>query len=138
MHIKTLTLNEFQTFSSLHPYHNFHQSLSYALLKSEEGYEYEMIGYVDGENIYAAALVLVQLINGYLYAYVPEGFLIDYNNLTLLKDFTEKLFDFYKKEGITFIRINPRIPIAKINNATILKSKRKIILKIFYQDLMLL
>lgn len=118
MHIKTLTLNEFQTFSSSHPYHNFHQSLSYALLKSEEGYEYEMIGYVDNENIYAAALVLVQLINGYLYAYVPEGFLIDYNNLNLLKDFTEKLYDFYKKEGITFIRINPRIPIAKIDNKT--------------------
>ena len=80
MYIKTLSLSEFEEYSEKHVYHNFHQSVNYALLKSEEGYEYEMIGYTDGEKLYAAALVLVQMINGYLYAYVPEGFLIDYKN----------------------------------------------------------
>lgn len=77
MQIRTITLKEFQDFSENWEHQNFHQSISYALLKSEEGYEYEMIGYFDGDSIVASALVLVQMINSYLYAYVPEGFLID-------------------------------------------------------------
>lgn len=118
MYIKTLSLSEFEEYSEKHVYHNFHQSINYALLKSEEGYEYEMIGYTDGEKLYAAALVLVQMINGYLYAYVPEGFLIDYKNEELLNNFTKDLYNFYKKESIAFIRINPRIPVAKVDKKT--------------------
>lgn len=118
MYIKTLSLSEFEEYSEKHMYHNFHQSINYALLKSEEGYEYEMIGYTDGEKLYAAALVLVQMLNGYLYAYVPEGFLIDYNDEELLNNFTKDLYNFYKKESITFIRINPRIPVAKVDKKT--------------------
>lgn len=119
MYIKTLTIKEFQDYSQNSKYNNFHQSINYAFLKSEEGYEYELIGYVDNENIYAAALVLVQLLDGYLYAYVPEGFLIDYYNYELLENFTNDLYKWYKKDGITFIRINPRIPIAKVNLNTL-------------------
>lgn len=116
MQIRELTLGEFEKFSENHKYNNFHQSLNYALLKSEDGYEYEIIGYTDDDKIYAAALVLVQLINNsYLVAYVPEGFLIDYNDTELLNKFTKDLYKYYKKEGITFIRINPTIPIAKID-----------------------
>ncbi|MGN1379423.1 MAG: lipid II:glycine glycyltransferase FemX [Bacilli bacterium] len=119
MYIKTLTIKEFQDYSQNSKYNNFHQSINYAFLKSEERYEYELIGYVDNENIYAAALVLVQLLDGYLYAYVPEGFLIDYYNYELLENFTNDLYKWYKKDGITFIRINPRIPIAKVNLNTL-------------------
>ncbi|MDD5864904.1 MAG: peptidoglycan bridge formation glycyltransferase FemA/FemB family protein [bacterium] len=119
MYIKTLSIKEFQEYTQNSKYNNFHQSINYAFLKSEEGYEYELIGYVDNEKIYAAALVLVQLLNGYLYAYVPEGFLIDYNNYELLENFTNDLYNWYKKDGITFIRINPRIPIAKVDLNTL-------------------
>lgn len=119
MYIKTLSIKEFQDYTQNSKYNNFHQSINYAFLKSEEGYEYELIGYVDNEKIYAAALVLVQLLNGYLYAYVPEGFLIDYNNYELLENFTNDLYNWYKKDGITFIRINPRIPIAKVDLNTL-------------------
>ena len=119
MQIKTLSIKEFQDFCENYNYKNFHQSINYAFLKSEEGYEYELIGYTDGDNIYAAALVLVQLLNGYLYAYVPEGFLIDYNNYELLENFTNDLYKWYKNDGITFIRINPRIPIAKIDKKSL-------------------
>ena len=119
MQIKTLSIKEFQDFCENYNYKNFHQSIHYAFLKSEEGYEYELIGYTDGDNIYAAALVLVKLLNGYLYAYVPEGFLIDYNNYELLENFTNDLYKWYKNDGITFIRINPRIPIAKIDKKSL-------------------
>ena len=121
MYIKELTLAEFETFAKDHKYASYHQTLSYALLKSENEYEYEIIGFCDGENIYAAALVLVKLLDGYLYAYIPEGFLIDYNNEKLLHDFTNALYKYYKKEYITFIKINPPIAIAQIDPKTHMK-----------------
>ena len=121
MYIRELTLPEFEDFAKENEYNNFHQTLSYALLKSENEYEYEIIGYCDNENIYAAALVLVKILDGYLYAYIPQGFLIDYTNEALLQNFTNAIYKYYKKEDISFIKINPPIPIAAID----LKTKQK-------------
>lgn len=118
MYIRELNIAEFDEFAKNSKYNNFHQTLSYAMLKSENDYEYEIIGYCDNENIYAAALVLVKLLDGYIYAYVPEGFLIDYTNEKLLHDFTDALYKYYKKENIAFIKINPSIAIAEIDPKT--------------------
>lgn len=119
MHIKEITLKEFNDFSIKHDLSSYHQTFNYALLKAEEDYEYELIGYYDNnENIVGAALVLVRILADYLYAYIPEGFLIDYSNESLLNSFTKDLYNYYKKEGITFIKINPPIRIGKVNNKT--------------------
>lgn len=125
MTIRDLSISEFQDFVRNHKYGNFRQTIDYALLKSEHGYEYEIIGYCDGEDIQAAALVLVKLINGYLYAYIPSGFLADYNNTRLIQEFTNDLYDYYKKEDIVFIKINPPISIAEIDNKTYNKKYNK-------------
>ncbi|MBE6155984.1 MAG: aminoacyltransferase [Firmicutes bacterium] len=122
MYIRDLSIAEFEDFSKKHRFSNYHQTLNYALLKSENDYEYELIGYVDNNQIYAAALVLVKLIDGYLYAYVPEGFLIDYSNIELLQNFTNDLYKYYKKESVIFIKINPPITIATINPKTHIKT----------------
>ena len=119
MHIKELSLSEFEDFVSSTPYDNLYQTLDYALVKAESGYEYEIIGFCDDENnIHAAATVIVGLINGYIYAYIPRGMVIDYHNESLLSDFTDAMYQYYKKEGIAFIKINPPIKIAEINNKT--------------------
>lgn len=116
MEIKEITVDEFKEFSKHHKYNNFRQSLDYALFKCENGYEYEIIGYTDGISIKAAAVVLVKLINNeFLYAYVPHGFLIDYNDTYLLECFTKDLIKYYRKDNITFIKINPPCRISKIN-----------------------
>ena len=122
MYIRELNLIEFEEFAKNHELGNFHQTLSYALVKAENNYEYEIIGFCDDENIYAAALVLVKLIDGYLYAYIPEGFLIDYHNEKLLHDFTDALYKYYKKEDISFIKINPPITIAEIDPKSHIKN----------------
>lgn len=114
MYIRELTVNEFNDFASDFPNSNFHQTLNYATLKSEHGYEYELIGYGTADKLYAAALVLVKLINGYLYAYIPEGPLISYDNPGIFADFTDSLIKYYRKDGITFIKINPSIIIGEI------------------------
>lgn len=116
MYIKELSVDEFNNFKKNHPLNNHHQSVNYALLKSENNYEYELIGYTDGEKIYAAACVLVKLINGYIYAYIPEGYLIDYMNEELLRNFTKDLITYYEKEEIIFIKVNPSLKIRELDN----------------------
>ena len=122
MYIRELNAEEYENFAKNHKYANYHQTLNYAMLKSEHDYEYEIIGFCDDDTIYAAALVLVKLIDGYLYAYVPEGFLIDYENESLVRLFTDELIKYYKKEDINFIKINPSIIISEIDPKTHIKT----------------
>lgn len=114
MYIRELTVNEFNEYANNFPNSNFHQTVNYATLKSDHGYEYELIGYGTEDKLYAAALVLVKLINGYLYAYIPEGPLMNYNNPGILADFTDSLIKYYKKDNVVFIKINPSIIIGEI------------------------
>ena len=120
MVIKEITINDFKEFLIKNNYNGYRQTLEYALLKSENNYEYEIIGYCDNNDaIKVAALVLVKIINNsYLYGYIPEGFIADYTDESLIKSFTADLIKYYKKEGLSFIKINPRIPIFTINLKT--------------------
>ena len=115
MKIKQITPNIFEEFADNHPYHNFHQTLNYALLKVEEGYKYEFVALYDGDEIKAACLVLGKKINGKPYGYIPDSFLIDYNDKELLKTFTKELIYYYKKQGFIFIKINPRVVIGHLD-----------------------
>ena len=118
MNIKELTFSEFNEFASTHPLGNSYQTMNYALLKSEQGYEYEFIGYCENNTILAASLILYKKINNLYYGYAPRGFLIDYSNYYFLKNFTDQLIDYYDKKGFIFIKINPEIAIGKLNKTT--------------------
>lgn len=118
MNIRELSLEEFNNFTKHHPLKNFYQSINYALLKTEIGYEYEFVGYSENNMIIAAALILYKKINGYYYGYSPRGFIIDYSNYYLLKNFTKQLVDYYRKKGFIFIKINPEIGIGKYHKDT--------------------
>ena len=104
MFLRELSLDEFEKFSLTHFIGNFHESINYALLKTEEGFEYEFIGY-GNENIVAAALILYKKIGNTYYGYSPRGFLIDYSNEYLLAEFTKQIKEYYKKKKFTFIKI---------------------------------
>ena len=116
MNIKELSYSEFQEFAQEHFIGNYRQSINYALLKAEEGYEYEFIGYYDIEGLKAASLILYKKINGVYYGYAPRGFLIDYSNRNLLEKFTKAIIDYYDTKNFAFIKINPEIAISKLNN----------------------
>lgn len=115
MDIRELSIEEFKEFANTHFIGNFHQSINYALLKAEEGYEYELIGFGDSENLKAASLILYKKIGNVYYGYAPRGFLVDYSNVYVLESFTKKLKDYYAKKNFAFIKINPEIAIAKLN-----------------------
>ncbi len=116
MHIKELTMAEFNAFSESCPLGSYHQSSNYALFMAENNFEYDLIGYVDELGIIkAAALILIKKINiSYKYGYSPKGLLIDYFDYNLLASFTNDLRKYYDKK-LVFIKINPEIAIGEIN-----------------------
>ena len=117
MFIREMSLAEFKEFANTHFIGNFHESINYALIKAEEGFEYEFIAY-GADDIVGAALSLYKKIGSVYFGYSPRGFLIDYSNDYLLEDFTNKIKEYYKNRNFAFIKINPEIAIAKLNKDT--------------------
>ncbi len=118
MQLKELTIFEFNEFEKKHYLSNYAQTINYALLMTEYGFEYELIGLCDEDKIVAASLILYKKYNSISIGYAPKGFLIDYKNTDLLKKFTKAIKDYYYKRKFALIKINPEIPISLINNKT--------------------
>lgn len=119
MKLRNLTIFEFDAFALNHPLGSYHQSSSYALFMSEQGYDYDLLGLVDENNkIVAASLILSKKIGMFnRYGYAPKGFLIDYFSPTILQEFTSALKKYYYKKNFAFIKINPEISIGTIDYA---------------------
>lgn len=117
MKLVELTISEFETFTQNNPLSSHYQTSNYGILMSEYGYEYELIGLKDEYgNIRAASLILFKKINWKMkYGYAPKGFILDYFNQTLLKEFTESIKEHYAKKNVIFIKINPDIAIAELD-----------------------
>jgi len=131
MKLKTISILEFDKFAESHPLGSYHQSSNYALLASEQGFDYDMLGLVDDEGkIHAAALILTKKLSMFnRYGYSPKGFLVDYYNTSLLTEFLEKIKKYYYKKNFAFIKINPEICIGTLDdkNKTIKYNKNQLI-----------
>ena len=123
MHIIELTELQFKNYSNIHSKKNYKQSIEYAKLKDNNGYKHLYLGLIDDHNdVHAATLILEKDINNkYRYGYVPNGYLIDFNNLDLLKTFTDELKIYLKKLNYIYVRINPLINYQVYNSDFILK-----------------
>lgn len=117
MKLKTLSLFEFDDYAKNHPLGSYHQSSSYALFMSEQGYEYDLLGLVDDSGkIQAASLIVSKKLGMFnRYGYAPKGFLIDYYNPSLLQEFTKALKKYYYKKNFAFIKVNPEISIGTVD-----------------------
>ncbi len=111
MKLKSLTSVEFDEFAKKYETSNYYQTSNYALLMGEHGYDFEYIGLINEVgDIIAGSMILFKRIKGRIsYGYAPNGFLIDYNNPSLIKEFTDELKDYYSNKGVAFIKINPLI-----------------------------
>ncbi len=118
MYLRELSLNDFKGFVENNIIGNAYQTVSYAMLKAEEGYDYEFIGLISDNSIIAAALILYKKIGNSYYGYSPRGFLVDYSNIFILETFTKEIREYYKKKNFVFIKINPEIAIGKLNKKT--------------------
>ena len=117
MKLKHLSIFEFNDFAYNHPLGSYHQTSSYALCASEQGYDYDIWGFVDETGkIHAASLILTKKLSMFnRYGYAPKGFLIDYYNPRLLQEFTKAIKKYYFKRNFAFIKINPEISIGTID-----------------------
>lgn len=117
MKLKNLSIFEFNDFAYNHPLGSYHQTSSYALCASEQGYDYDILGFVDDSGkIHAASLILSKKLGMFSrYGYAPKGFLIDYYNPRLLSDFTKALKKYYYKRNFAFIKVNPEISVGTID-----------------------
>lgn len=116
MKLVELSIREFENFAYNHPLRSYAQTVNYAKLMGEMGFSYDYIGYKDDmDNIVAGSLVLTKKIKYGKYAYAPKGFLVDYYNASLFKDFFNEVVSYYNKKGCAFIKINPEIIIGELN-----------------------
>ncbi len=116
MRIKELTNEEFMEFTNQYPEYSVFQTPEYAMVMNKQKYDTFYLGMVDDYGkMVAASLFLVELLNKFQYAYAPRGFLINYHDENLLREFTEQVRKFLKKKNIMAVKISPMIVKATYN-----------------------
>lgn len=110
MELVELTEQEFKEFADKHPQISFHQTNEWGHLKETNGWKMHLIGLKENNEILAGALLLSKMtpIKRKMF-YSPRGFLIDYSNKELLKEFTNKIKIYVKKNKGIFIKIDPYV-----------------------------
>ena len=118
MQIILLDEIRFDNFAINHPYYNFYQSSNYGKFMTKHGYNSYSLGLADdiGE-IKAATLMIVknEKSSKRKMGYAPRGFLIDWNNDDLVKEFTEKLKEFLANRNFTYLKVDPLITLKEHN-----------------------
>lgn len=108
MKIVKLSSDEFKKFSQDSKYMTFHQDERWGKLKENTAWSYELVGAKEDDKIVAAAMLLFKKAPlGIKMCYSPRGFILDYQNENLIKDFVEAIKDYLKDKKITFLKIDP-------------------------------
>lgn len=110
MEFVTLKEDEFLEYADKCPCNSFFQMPLWAKVKKDNGWNSYYVGLKDGDNIVAATLLLSKKIKFFKNMfYAPRGFLLDYNNLEVLEEFTKGIKEFLKDKDALFLKINPYI-----------------------------
>ena len=127
MKLERLSKEEFKKYADKSPQISFHQTQEWANLKKENGWEAYYLGLKDEDKVKAVSLILskeLPIIKKKMF-YAPRGFLIDYNDKDLLKEWTTKLKEFAKKEKAIFVKIDPYVEYQeRDNNGQIVENGR--------------
>ena len=119
MKIVELTPAQFDEYAKYNQLTNYCQTSKYALVMTECGYSYDYIGYIDDDKtIKAASLILTKRLTGRSrYGYAPKGFLVNYFDKELTKNFINDLRKFYRRQDFVLIKFNPEILIGRTDRA---------------------
>lgn len=113
--IEILTKEEFNEFSKNSDQGTFFESSYWAELKSFTGWTSHLVGLKQDGIVVAATLLLgkkIPVLGKYIY-YAPRGFIIDYHNYDLLKQFVDLIYKYARKNKGIFIKINPYVEYQK-------------------------
>ncbi len=116
--IEHVEKKEYEKFVKSHYKSHFLQSYAWGeFSEAAKGVKAHYVGLKDKNKLVATALLLEKkLPMGYSYFYSPRGFVIDFKNKDLLKEFTLKVKDYCKKYKSIFIKIDPDIIYRKEDN----------------------
>lgn len=112
MQIILLDEARFDEFASIHPNCSYYQSSFYGRLMSKHGYNSYYLGLVNEMNeIKAATLIIVknEAENKRKMGYAPRGFLINWEDDYLVKEFTNALKSYLSKRNFTYLKLDPQI-----------------------------
>jgi len=109
MQFRELTNQEFINFSNNFELQSIYQTPEYGMIMNKQGYESIILGLLEDNKIIAASLILIIKQNSFKYAYAPKGYLLDYKNNEILKEFSNHIKKYLSKKGIMGIKINPLI-----------------------------
>ena len=111
MEIVQILKEEFNEYANNHPNKNFYQTAEFGMLLDRHNFDdYYLAMKDESGNIKAATLILVnKVFIGYKWGYCPRGFLIDFNDYSLLETFTKLLKEYLNKRNFMFIKIDPYI-----------------------------
>lgn len=118
MKLVNLSKEEFKKFADKHEQITFHQTEEWANLKKVNNWDSYYVGLKDNDKVIAGAMLLAKtlpIIKKKMF-YSPRGFLIDYNNKEILKEFTNQLKDYIKKEKGIFVKIDPYVEYQERDN----------------------
>ena len=105
MKIIELTETQFKNYSKLHSSRNYFQTIEYSKVKSN--YNRLLLGFMNESDntIMGATLILEKNIGNNKIRLVPGGFLIDYDNDDLFKDFITTLKDYLKQRKYIYLSV---------------------------------
>jgi lipid II:glycine glycyltransferase (peptidoglycan interpeptide bridge formation enzyme) len=134
MKVQDIDGDTFNEFASKHILKNFFQTKEYGEIMRHSEFSVRYIGGFVNNEIVAASLILYKSIAPSIkYGYAPRGFLINYYDTELLKEWTKKLKDFFFSKGYAFIKINPEVTFATVNfdeKTKVINSKSEELIKI--------
>ena len=103
-----LSVEEFEKFAFNHELFSFHQTKEWAKLKEKNGWKAYYVGLKENDKIIGASMLLYKKMSvfGNMF-YSPRGYLIDYKNEEVIKEFTIGIKEFVKSKNGFFIKIDP-------------------------------
>lgn len=118
MKLERISEDEFEEYAKKNSEITFYQTKYWANLKKKNNWRPHYVGLKKENQILAASLILskeVPFIKKNMF-YAPRGFLIDYKDKDLLKEFTTQIKDYAKKENAIFIKIDPYVEYKERDN----------------------
>lgn len=110
MILEDLTKEEFKHFADKSPLITFHQTIEWGNLKQQQGWTAHYVGLRHNGEIVAGSLLLSKKTPLKLKMfYAPRGFLIDYHDFELLKEFTKGIKEYVKRNKGIFMKIDPYV-----------------------------
>ena len=110
MDFKEITEEEYTNFWENHPNKTFLSSPKISKLREINGWNTYFVGLMENETLVAATVLYSHKRHFGVYEfYAPRGFLLDYNNLELLEEFTKQVKNFVNKKKGYVLRIDPYV-----------------------------